>query len=216
MALLPTSDLNNAHTFPSFFNLPAEYEINDAYFSSTNPRKHWCFLGRVVSSGVLVRLSLEVEDQKGHKFLVAFHTDDRGAAFQALCNAGNTIAVLYATQHTFAFSPPGLRLEESAHVKVFPYTLEKMLETSKELFKKAEDKRCEVCGTVDAIMKKCARCKGAWYCSKTCQKDGWTAHKYKCAIFRDVQWFVSRNWESGRNTHSFLVGRASWNGLRLC
>ncbi|KIK97679.1 hypothetical protein PAXRUDRAFT_824679 [Paxillus rubicundulus Ve08.2h10] len=93
MALLPTSDLNNPDTFPSFSNLPAEYEIRDTYLPSANPRKHWCFLGRVVSSGVLVRLALDVEDKEGHKFLVAFHTDDRGAAFQGLCNAGSTIAV---------------------------------------------------------------------------------------------------------------------------
>jgi len=214
MALLPTSDLNDPDTFPSFFNLPAEYEINDTYLSSTKPRKHWCFLGRVVSSAALVRLTLEVEDKEGHKFLVAFHTDDRGAAFQGLCNAGSTIAVLYATQHTFAFSPPGLRLEENAHVKVFPYTLEKMLETSRELFEKAEARRCEVCRTVGASVKKCARCKGGWYCSKTCQTSAWATHKNKCPISRDVQWFVSRNWETSSNTYSFPVERASWKRLR--
>ncbi|KAF9245657.1 hypothetical protein BU15DRAFT_70728 [Melanogaster broomeanus] len=215
MALLPTSDLSNPNTFPTYFNLPPEYEVNDTCYTSTKPRKHWCFLGKVVSSGALVRLTLEVEDKKGHKFLVAFHTDDRGAAFQAQCTPGNTIAVLYATQHTFAFSPPGLRLEESSHVKVFPYKLEKMLETSKEIFGKAKTGRCEVCMTVDTTMKRCAQCKSAWYCSKACQTKGWKTHKDKCTLFRDVQWFVSRNWESGSKTHAFPVERASWNGL-LC
>ena len=114
---LSTSNLNNPHTFPAFFNLPSEYDINDTYFSSAKPRKHWCFLGQVVRSDILVRLMLQVEDKKGHEILVAFHTDDRGAMFQPLCTPGSTIAVLYATQHTFAFSPPGLRLEESVRTK---------------------------------------------------------------------------------------------------
>ena len=166
MVPLSTSDLNNLNTFPTFQNLPNEYEINDSYFSSTKPRKHWCFLGRVVSSDVTVRLMLQVQDKKGHQFLAAFHTDDRGTALQRMCRPGSTIAVLYATQHIFAFSPPGLKLEETAHVKVLPYTLEAMLRTSKVIFEKNRVAKCEVCGKADASVKKCARCKTAWYCSK--------------------------------------------------
>ncbi|KAG6380754.1 hypothetical protein JVT61DRAFT_5137 [Boletus reticuloceps] len=213
MVPLSTSDLNNPVTFPTFLNLPAEYEINDAYFSSTKPRKHWCFLGRVISSNVMVRLSLEVEDKKGHRILVAFHTDDRGASFQAQCTPGSTIAVLYATQHIFAFSPPGVRLEESAYIRVFPYTLEAMLRTSKAIFERDRAARCEVCGRADANVKKCARCKTAWYCSKMCQTNGWVAHKDECNVFRDVQWFVTRNWETGVHAHAFPVERVHRRAL---
>ncbi|KAH0834727.1 hypothetical protein J3R83DRAFT_10278 [Lanmaoa asiatica] len=167
MALLPTSDLNDPNTFPTFFNLPDEYDINDAYFSSTKPRKHWCFLGQVVSSGVFVRLMLEVEDKEGHKMLVAFHTTDRGASYQAICTPGSTIAVLYATQHAFAFSPPGLRLEDGVQIKVFPHTLKAMLKTSKAIFEGNSAAKCEVCGKADENMReKCARCKAVRYCSK--------------------------------------------------
>ncbi|KAI9570129.1 hypothetical protein HD554DRAFT_2019081 [Boletus coccyginus] len=176
MVPLSTSDLNDPNTFPTFLNLPAEYAINDAHFSSTKPRKHWCFLGQVVSSNVGVRLTLQVEDKKGHKTLVAFYTDDRGASFQAQCTPGSTIAVLYATQHIFPFSGSGLRLEEGAHVMVFPHTLEAMLKTSK----------------------------------MACQKNGWMAHKDECGIFRDVQWFVTRNWETGTKTHMFPAVRVPW------
>ncbi|KAI6048013.1 hypothetical protein EDC04DRAFT_2620972 [Pisolithus marmoratus] len=132
---LAPSDLNNPQTFPTFWDL-----------YSTKPRRHWCFLGKIISSSVVVRLALQVEDTEGHRLLVAFHTDDRGAAFMDQCKEGHTIAVLYATQHTFAFSPPGLRLEQDAHVKVFP------------MRGHADE--------TDTPLKKCSACSGAWYCSR--------------------------------------------------
>ena len=165
-ALPPPSDLNNAQTFPAFWDLPSEYQTD---LFSTKP-KHWCFLGKIVSGGVFVRLSLEVEDKAGHRLLVAFHTKDRGAAFQHLCKPGHTIAVLYAKQHIFAFSPPGLRLEENAHIKVFPYSLNQMLKASKGLFDNWKGKICEVCRMADVSLEVyCASCKGVWYCSKASQ-----------------------------------------------
>ncbi|KAL4070535.1 hypothetical protein J3A83DRAFT_4094374 [Scleroderma citrinum] len=209
-ALPAPSDLNNGLTFPAFWDLPSEYEISESYLSSTTPRKHWCFLGKIISSNVLVRLTLEVEDKAGHRLLVAFHTDDRGAAFQDLCLQDHTIAVLYATQHTFAFSPPGLRLEEDAHIKVFPYSLDHMLEASGELFDKGRGKRCEVCRMVDAPLKKCAGCKGAWYCSKASKSSDWREHKQKCSINKDVQWFTRKNWESNSNSFFFPIRRKGW------
>ncbi|KAI6112463.1 hypothetical protein EDD16DRAFT_1166385 [Pisolithus croceorrhizus] len=163
---LAPSDLNNSLTFPTFWDLPSEYETSDTCLYSTKPRKHWCFLGKIVSSSFLVRVALEVEDKEGHRLLVAFHTDDRGVAFKDQCKEGHTIAVLYATQHTFAFSPPGLRLEQDAHVKVFPYSLDEMLDASRELFEKGMGKRCEGCDKTDAPLKKCSACNGAWYCSR--------------------------------------------------
>jgi len=168
-ALPPPSDLNNAQTFPAFWDLPPEHEISETYLSSTKSRKHWCFLGNIISSNLLVRLTLEVEDKAGQRLHVAFHTDDRGAAFRDLCLRGHTIAVLYATQHTFAFSPPGLRLEDNAHIKVVPYSLDQLLEASGELFDSGMGKRCEVCRMAEASLKKCAGCKNTWYCSKASQ-----------------------------------------------
>jgi len=169
-ALPPPSGPNNALTFPAFWDLPSEYEINETDLSSTKPRKHWCFLGKIVSGGVFVRLSLEVEDKTGHRLLVAFHTNDRGAAFQHLCIPGHTIAVLHAKQHIFAFSPPGLRLEENAHIKVLPYSLDQVLKASKDLVDQGKGKRCEVCRMADVpLEEQCAGCKSVWYCSKASQ-----------------------------------------------
>ncbi|KIK30079.1 hypothetical protein PISMIDRAFT_383572 [Pisolithus microcarpus 441] len=205
---LAPSDLNNPLTFPTFWGLPPEYESNDIDLYSTKPRKHWCFLGKIVSSSVLVRLALEVEDKEGHRLLVAFHTDDRGAAFLDQCKEGHTIAVLYATQHTFAFSPPGLRLEQDAHVKVFPYSLDDMLEASRELFEKGMGKRCEGCDKTETPLRKCSACNGAWYCSRT---GCWPAHKRRCPVLKEIQWFTRKNWENSVHQYFFPRHLGGWH-----
>lgn len=46
-----------------------------------------------------------------------------------------------------------------------------------------------------------------------CQKNGWTEHKDECGIFREVQWFVTRNWESGANAYAFPVEHVPWRAL---
>lgn len=48
---------------------------------------------------------------------------------------------------------------------------------------------------------------------QTCQTNGWMAHKDECAIFRDVQWFVTRNWETSINTHTFPAEQLPWRAL---
>lgn len=162
------SDLNNTFTFPPFAGLPPEYDADEIHCSPTPTRlqRHWCFLGKIISSTVLVRLTLEVEDKEGNRILVAFHTDDRGASFRERCKAGRTVAVLYAVQHTFSFSPPGLRLEEDVHIRVFPCSLDEMLGMSRKLFERGSEKRCEACGKADASVKTCSNCKNQRYCSE--------------------------------------------------
>lgn len=43
---------------------------------------------------------------------------------------------------------------------------------------------CDDCGKPDSPwipLKKCAKCKRAFYCDRECQKKGWKAHKKVCA-----------------------------------
>ena len=39
---------------------------------------------------------------------------------------------------------------------------------------------CSLCGTYELSMRKCARCRIAYYCSRECQKRAWPDHKQVC------------------------------------
>eukprot|EP00662_Eupelagonemidae_sp_cell21_P057247 gene57247-biopygen50404 len=45
----------------------------------------------------------------------------------------------------------------------------------------ADGRQCAGCGRADAQLHRCARCKGAWYCSSDCQKQHWPQHQPACA-----------------------------------
>lgn len=114
----------NQATFPSFLQLPDETDVDDDFFESRDgvnyrPRRHWCFLAEIVDFVPLFRLQMEIKDVTGKTIPLFFYTDRRGSeiAPSQICK-GYTIAVLYAQQHAFAFSEPGIRHEDPTLVKV--------------------------------------------------------------------------------------------------
>ncbi|KAF5684390.1 SET domain-containing protein [Fusarium denticulatum] len=116
--------LRNHATFPSFTQLPNETDVDENFFKTRDgvnyqPRRHWCFLAEIIDHVILVRLQMEVKDVAGKTISLFFYTDRRGSeiAPSQLCK-GYTIAVLYAQQHAFAFSEPGVWVEDSTLVKV--------------------------------------------------------------------------------------------------
>ncbi|KAF4338330.1 SET domain protein [Fusarium beomiforme] len=115
----------NQEIFPSFLQLPNERDVDDDLYESRDganyrPRRHWCFFAEIVDSLQLLRLQLEVKDVTGYTIPLFFYTDGRGSeiAPAQICK-GHTIAVLYAQQHAFAFSEPGIRLEDPKLIKVY-------------------------------------------------------------------------------------------------
>lgn len=117
-------DLRNGSTFPGFDGLPHEHEIDTNFYmrikeSTYRPRRHWLFLAEIVDSGAFIRLQMSIKDVDGMIVPLFFHTEQRGAELDpSLIKNGYTVAILYAEFHAFAFSEPGIRLEDSRHIKV--------------------------------------------------------------------------------------------------
>ncbi|SCO54450.1 uncharacterized protein FFNC_15518 [Fusarium fujikuroi] len=113
----------NQAAFPSFIQLPNEAEVDDNFFKTKDginyqPRRHWCFLAEIIDYVTLVRLQMEVKDVVGTTAPLFFYTDRRGNEIAPANLCKYTIAVLYAQQHAFAFSEPGIRHEDPTLVKV--------------------------------------------------------------------------------------------------
>ncbi|KAH7907789.1 hypothetical protein BJ138DRAFT_1116390 [Hygrophoropsis aurantiaca] len=204
MTPLPSSDLNDPVTFPTFYNLPHEDELEGDYHSLfgmySSPYRHWCFLGTIVDKLAFMRLRLDVKDKKGNTIPVAFYTDDRGDAFARSCLPGHTLAVLYAQQHNFFDGTVGLRIEDNDMVKISPYSMEEILDASRFVFRQGKGDKCDCCTkkskAADGALKKCSRCKQASYCGKECQERDWReSHKSTCKILKQLEWFLEKDWE---------------------
>ncbi|KAK0617771.1 hypothetical protein B0T17DRAFT_496265 [Bombardia bombarda] len=216
---LQLADLRNRTTFPNFNSLPHEYDIDDNFFSIVNngsrmgsstyrPRRHWCFLAEITITdvGYFVRRNLHVTDRDGETVLLAFHTDGRGSEMDPwLLRQGYTVAILYAEYHQFAFSPPGIRLEDSGTIKIFPMSLKELLALSDRIqeFSQLLDggqRRCHGCGKTSTSLNRCARCSLFWYCDKNCQTTGWhqKGHKVDCKQLKDddLRAMFLLNWDS--------------------
>lgn len=106
----PGSNLRDRLSFPTFGDCPHEFDLDGRYLqvSETNPemavhKRHWCFLGEIVSVLAQDKLELLVRDTAGRAVRLECMSKDRGKAIasQAGCKPKNTIAVLYALQHPF-------------------------------------------------------------------------------------------------------------------
>jgi hypothetical protein len=104
--------------------LPHENHIDPEFYASVDefaywPRRHWLFLAEIVDFGRLLRLQMTIKDVDGMMVPLSFYTEGRGSELEpSLIQKGYTIAILYAEFHTFAFSEPGIRLEELTNIKV--------------------------------------------------------------------------------------------------
>ena len=135
--LAPTStNLQNEQAFPSFSGCPGEHIISDTYYRDREDRpdvylpiRHWCYLGEITERVVITRLCLTVKDRKGDKVVASFYLDSQepGRMFEypvhrnvpkSLTNKGNTIAILYAEQHSFLDGSVGFRIEDADRVQV--------------------------------------------------------------------------------------------------
>ncbi|KAL7625887.1 hypothetical protein AAE478_005111 [Parahypoxylon ruwenzoriense] len=116
--LTALTNLRDERFFPAFSGLSDENDIDLDFYTSKNgylwnPSKHWCFLAEIVNFNALIRLRLYVRDKTGNTVQIAFHTDARGEEVPlSLVESGNTVAILYAQQHSFMDFTTGIRLED--------------------------------------------------------------------------------------------------------
>jgi len=118
------ADFRNRAAFPGFDDLPLENHIDPEFHATVDeftyrPRRHWLFLAEIVDFGRLLRLEMTIKDVEGMAVPLFFYTEGRGSELEtSLIHKGYTVAILYAEVHKFAFSEPGIRLEDPTHIKV--------------------------------------------------------------------------------------------------
>ncbi|EWZ79572.1 hypothetical protein FOWG_16354 [Fusarium oxysporum f. sp. lycopersici MN25] len=214
--------LRNQVIFPSFLQLPDETDVDDDFFKSRDgvnyrPWRHWCFLAEIVDFATIVRLHMEVRDVAGMIIPLFFYTDRRGSEIDLsqLCK-GYTIAVLYAQQHAFAFSEPGIRHEDPTFFKIFPLSLDNLLALSDRVQRFSMEangmRLCHGCEKQATSLKRCAKCSLFWYCNGVCQKAGWSEkdHKIDCKLLcnGDLKGLLSLNWDDFQDFARFPLARS--------
>lgn len=118
------ADLRDRETFPSFNDLPDEYDLQSEYFegrdmANRKPSRHWCFLAEIQDVTAFVRLQMTVKDVDGAVLPLFFHTKRRGGELvQSQIQKGYTVAILYAVRHAFMYGESGIRHEDPQMIKV--------------------------------------------------------------------------------------------------
>ena len=118
------ADFRSFRQFPTVGALPNEDDVDLRYYRDMGgygyePKRHWCFLGEIVEVAPLGRVSLEVKDRLGNNILVSCYTESKGFELDPhMVKEGHTVAILYAHEHEFMFSPAGIRHEDPSNLKV--------------------------------------------------------------------------------------------------
>ena len=129
--------------FPPFLLCLQEYRFSSTYYSQPPPIRHWCFLGKIESISGIGHLCLDVRDREGTPTHIYFYLNrlspsvvevvmtlgprhritypNHPNCLQHLIQKGNTIAVLYAQQHTWREPLMGIWIEDrdTVHVCIF-------------------------------------------------------------------------------------------------
>jgi hypothetical protein len=106
--------------FPRFTDLPNKGGFYGVHVdNTTQPLRHWCFLGEIANSTTLTHLELGLVDLDDKELPLHFYTEQRGREFDiGQYRAGYTVAVLYAQRYCFVYGNPGIRHENPAMLKV--------------------------------------------------------------------------------------------------
>ncbi|KAH8431531.1 uncharacterized protein LDX57_009193 [Aspergillus melleus] len=114
------ANLRDMTAFPTFFDIP-ELMIQVANGKVYKPHEHWCLLVEIFAIESFSRLVLRCKDKADKLVIIAFYTEDEGRAFDTSeLHCGQTVAIMYPTQHQFLDGRWGVRQEDYRSIKVCP------------------------------------------------------------------------------------------------
>ncbi|KAJ3455167.1 hypothetical protein MRS44_013767 [Fusarium solani] len=202
---LQFADLRCALTFPAFKDLPGNHEVETEFFEATDwfykqLKKHWAFLGEILSLRSGANLKLVVEDKNYKRVPVSLRTAEfEDKLDRSLLEEGNTVVVLFPEKDGVLNGTPGIVVEELKVLKVFldynpwwnfshdnaniyvkqtfPMDLEELLLLSDkvQIYSSIVDgmRICYGCNKKSASLRSCTKCGFFFYCNETCQKVGY-------------------------------------------
>ena len=124
----PGSNLRDRLSFPTFGDCPHEDDLDHRYYSPPRRgsylatfKRHWCFLGEIVSVAKQPKLTMNARDTAGRIVRIEMISEDGGLALAGACKVGRTVAVLHALQHQFDNGVWGFVPETNPEVMVRSY-----------------------------------------------------------------------------------------------
>ena len=201
------SPLRNSVHFPEFLSLPNDRTINYNYYflgptGQYQPIRHWCFLGEITNdefaNDSFSRNCIQLKDVSDKDGIPVFFYREDGVLDFSKLKIGSTFCLRYAQSHFFLDSQFGIRCEHFNNVLVIPSNLSTLMEIS-DFNPAAKSTRCWSCDSEAAELMKCARCRLAHYCGKSCQSSDWTLrHKRWCKAlpkYMDLVGISYNKWE---------------------
>ncbi|KAG4252943.1 hypothetical protein FPRO03_08392 [Fusarium proliferatum] len=216
------ANLQDKNHFPGFEDLAWDNNLDTQYYRQRDngywePCKHWVFIGEIVEVHIDLRVRLTVKDRDGLEIPIAIYTESRGVELgPSNLQVGNTIVILYAVKHLFMDMTIGIRHEDLQYLKIFPISLDNMMQLSDKIQTHATltkgMRTCHGCNNKAAKLMKCVKCGFFWYCGQKCQLRGWkeNGHKEDCKILREGNFkgLFSIKWDEFHNHLSFPLRTA--------
>ena len=158
--------LENHYNYPSFRDLPHEYDADDRYYDFSGgigrPLRHWCCYGEVKEAVFFGRMRVHLETRFGEQVPVMFHLE--GAVtptyfqWSDIKENQSTMCILRPYAHDFMDMTRGIRQESPNTVMVFPATQVVLCQEVDRLTRALSSiGTCIICNKDGA--KKCSKCK---------------------------------------------------------
>ncbi|KAL3441860.1 hypothetical protein BJX65DRAFT_313399 [Aspergillus insuetus] len=170
--------------------------------SSTQTKK-WCFIAEIikVAQSEDYHTDLEVQDAPGARLRVVVSAALEGFPREKLV-VGNVILVLGAVRTKLRDGSDGVEVSDVAKVKILPIQIDQLMNLNRNVlhYNSVEDGKglCNGCLRRKTCLHRCTNCRLFWYCTNTCQNEGYnkTYHKDICKVLRDadVQALFRGNW----------------------